>query len=157
MKGAIKISLKNYLDITKEYGQDTKIESYNKMRFPMIKKPADTDEFNFRFVTESQDQEFFKLDLITNDKQSDENTKAIKKRNFLGLNNISNRNGIYRIVATISNPQKFFEKSNKFFVASPTEYKTIDIPLPPEDIFASKIFYWDIGFISGKLVIVGLN
>lgn len=150
-KGSLAITMDDYFDIIEEYGQDTlDITSLNKMKFPLIRKPTSPDEYHFRFLSDSEEQEFIKLDVVTNDKLGEENFKIEKKKFFVGLSKVASRNGIYRIVATITNPQHFFNPENKFIVSGSEDYGMIDIPMPPEDIFAAQTIYWDIGLIAGS-------
>lgn len=140
----------NYFDISEEYGPDTlDIQFLNKMKFPLIKRPGH-DEYHFRFLTDHEEEEFIKLDAITNDRQGEENLKIERKKNFLGLKHVARRNGIYRIVATITNPELFLNPENKFIISGPEDYGMIDIPLLPEDMLEAKTVYWDIVFISGN-------
>lgn len=142
-----------YFDITEDYGPDTlDIQSLNKMKFPLIRKPANADEYHFRFLTDAEDEEFIKLDIITNDKQGEQSFQSERKKFFVSLNNVASRNGVYRIVAAINNPHQFFNPENKFIVSGSADYGMIDIPLPPEDIFSAKTIYWDIGFIVGNKI-----
>lgn len=154
VSGKLILNHDNFFGMVEEYGgeEGADLKSGSEKKFYLIPRPSDINEVQLRFlpangvkcakfaVLHGEQGEAAKKDIIV--KHGDDGKEVIILKNLL------KKNGVFRIIAEISDIDEFLHPESTFILSLYEDCDPLYIFPPSENLLEGSKLIWDVGFFA---------